>query len=175
MLSTSALKARAKGVMPNADKPKTKPKSRLVVIRIDRRNGKGHPKGEKYTVEEVIAAIEASGGLQYRAATALDCSVSTILNYIHRYPDVQAAYIKSQNGITNVARSNVAEAIADDGNLSMSTWWLSRRAPEFSSKMDVEIVAEVVFRVVYETAERSVLTPSVPGPVGKIVEGEVVR
>ena len=133
----------------------------------ERRNVKGRPRGERYTQEEIIDAIENSGGLNYRAAAILECAPSTLYNYIHKYPAVQEAYIKSQNGITNMARENVAVAIADDGNLPVSQWWLTRRAPEFKPQADINIATDVVFRVVYDD--------EVADDDNQIVEGLVSR
>ena len=126
---------------------------------------------QRYTVDQVIKAIDASGGLQYRAAEILGCAPSTLYNYIHAYPEIQAAYVESQNNITNMARANVAEAIADEKDLGVSQWWLGRRAPEFSPTGRLEIVKEVIFRVVYDTPSNDALSES----THHIIEGEVVE
>lgn len=133
----------------------------------ERRNVKGRPRGERYTEAQIIAAIEESGGLNYRAAALLECAQSTLYNYIHKYPAVQEAYLKCQDGITNMARENVAVAIADDGNIPVSQWWLTRRAPEFKPQADINIATDIVFRVVYDDA------PSELDSSDYVVEGTV--
>jgi hypothetical protein len=137
----------------------------------ERRNVKGRPRGERYTQEDIIAAIEECGGLNYRAAALLECAQSTLYNYIHKYPAIQEAYIKAQNGITNMARENLAVAIADDGNIPVSQWWLGRRAPEFKPQADINIATDVIFHVVYDDEQ----VEQVVDHNDQIVEGLATR
>ena len=170
-MTPSELKSRAKTVLGFRRRQRrsvTFPKdSHNVTLGSVRGTGLRRFSRQRYTVAEVIEAIENSGGLQYRAAEIMGCAPSTLYNYIHAYPEIEAAYIKSQGHITNMARSNVAEAIADEGDLDTSKWWLGRRAPEFSPTAHVEVAAEIVFRVVYDS-------PSTVLPSPNVVEGEVV-
>jgi len=46
---------------------------------------------ERYTAQEVAAALHATKGTAYLAAKQLGCTHDTVLNYCKRYPSVQAA------------------------------------------------------------------------------------
>lgn len=54
-------------------------------------------KKDKYTIPEVIAALQETKGMQFLAAKRLGCSHDTIRNYILRYPQIKAV-LDAQRG-----------------------------------------------------------------------------
>lgn len=60
---------------------------------------------EKFTPEEIIKALEMSGGFVSAAAGMLKCNAKTIYDYINRYPD-----IKEAKHLIEEAYSDIAEA-----------------------------------------------------------------
>jgi hypothetical protein len=72
--------------MKKKPKPKPNPKPKRA---------RGRP--EKYTVAQMVAAIQQNKGFLYLAAKSLGCHHSTLLDYRTRYPEVAAAF-KVQRG-----------------------------------------------------------------------------
>ena len=59
---------------------------------------------EKYTVEQVINAIQGSGCIKASIAARLGCHRHTIDNYIERYTVVQIAFEKERQAFEELAR-----------------------------------------------------------------------
>lgn len=68
-------------------------------------------KSERYTAEQVIAALRAARGLASVAARTLGCSRQTVQNYIERHPTVRAAQHDAREEIIDLAEGRFYEAI----------------------------------------------------------------
>lgn len=66
---------------------------------------------EKYNVEEMVAAIKASGGMITKASTVLGCAPNTIYNYAKKYPEVAAALDFHRELILDLAEQGVYEGV----------------------------------------------------------------
>lgn len=80
-------------------------------------------KKQRYTVDEVIAAIRGSRGIMTHVAGTLGCSWLTVYNYVRRYTKVQEALREEREQLFDVAECNLIRAI-DAGDLKMSRFIL---------------------------------------------------
>lgn len=65
----------------------------------------------KFTTQQVIAAIRETKGLVTRAAARLGCDPKTIRSYAARYPTVAEALREEREGMTDVAELALYNAI----------------------------------------------------------------
>lgn len=68
-------------------------------------------KTERYTAEQVAAALKASMGLVSVAAEKLKCSDSTVRTYIERYPTVKQAQLDSREQMIDLAEASLVRAV----------------------------------------------------------------
>lgn len=66
---------------------------------------------ERFKAEEVIKAIQATGGVKAIIAKRLGCHRHTIDNYIKRYATVRQAYEAEREEILDVAESRLVQKI----------------------------------------------------------------
>ena len=66
---------------------------------------------EKYTPEQVIAALQDAKGLVFLAAHKLGCGRQTIARYQKRYPAVREAVVTAKGGMCDLAESKLYDAI----------------------------------------------------------------
>lgn len=69
---------------------------------------------QRYTVQQVIAALMATKGMQFLAAKQLGCSHDTIQRYIQRYPSVKAASAAQRGEMVDVTELKLWAAIQRD-------------------------------------------------------------
>ena|SRR5215469_12408397 len=74
----------------------------------------------RFTVEQVIAALNACNGLLYLAAERLGCSGQTVLNYMNRHARIRAAVLEKRG-----RRVDIAEAALDNATLRGEPWAVS--------------------------------------------------
>jgi histone acetyltransferase (RNA polymerase elongator complex component) len=67
----------------------------------------------KFTVEEMIDALEHSRGLIAPAARYLGCKRDTVRSYIEQYPEVAKAKADMREAVTDTAESSLYRAIED--------------------------------------------------------------
>lgn len=89
-------------------------------------NGNGNGKATKYTAEQVIAAIQGTGGVISSIAKRLDCSWHTVKKYIARFPTIQEAYDDECQLILDFVESKAIELIKN-GDGQMIRYWLSTK------------------------------------------------
>lgn len=65
----------------------------------------------RYTQQQVIEALTTAKGLVSIAATRLNCSQQTVMNYMRRYPKVRAVAQNFRDRMTDVAELKFWEAI----------------------------------------------------------------
>ena len=67
---------------------------------------------ERYTVAQVISAIQGTFGIKTAAAKELHCTRQTIDNYIKRHPTVAQAYQEERERLVDLAESKFAQEIS---------------------------------------------------------------
>lgn len=70
-------------------------------------------KPERYTVAQVIEAIEATKGMVTMAARRLGCTQQTVRNYALRHPTVAAALKEQREGFLDVCELALMRAVQD--------------------------------------------------------------
>jgi hypothetical protein len=69
-----------------------------------------------YTKQQIIAALDKTGGMVYMAAEVLGCHHQTILNWIKRSPDVAAVQNKWRGKLLDFAERKLYEKVYDGDN-----------------------------------------------------------
>lgn len=86
---------------------------------------------ERFTPQQVIAALEASGGVNLAAAKMLGCAPSTIANYLARYPEIADAKVEIEFEKLDIAETVVVRRMLSDANpvlqLRAAMFYLTRR------------------------------------------------
>lgn len=91
---------------------------------------------ERYTIEEVIEAIELSEGHRTTAAEHLGCSIATLLRYCRTYPRCQEALENVDSQVVEESRTVLYDAMKS-GDVSAAKWLLARKAKgEFSERTE---------------------------------------
>jgi hypothetical protein len=83
-------------------------------------------KTDKYSPDEVIAALRASGGIRSIAASKLNCSRSTVTNYVDRYPQIAEALEDIEEGLLDLAEAKFIEHI-EAGEKTCLLFYLSTK------------------------------------------------
>jgi Bacterial regulatory protein, Fis family len=68
----------------------------------------------RYSLAQVIAAIEKSAGIKSEAARRLGCSRSMILYYLRRWPEAAEAYEQSRQKVLDMAESRLIARVERD-------------------------------------------------------------
>jgi hypothetical protein len=71
---------------------------------------------ERFTAEQIIAALKACGGIHLAAAQQLRCSPSTIANYASRYPEIAESCSEIVEVQLDFAESNLMRMIKGEAN-----------------------------------------------------------
>lgn len=96
----------------------------------------------KHRPEDVIEAIEGSGGIKTTIAERLGVHCHTIDNYLGRWPSVKQAFDDEVESVGDLAESVVVEAIRD-GDVSSAKWFLSRvRRGRFATRQEHDLTAK---------------------------------
>ena len=66
---------------------------------------------QRYTVEQIIAALKDSKGLIYLAARRLGCHHSTVVRYADKYPKIRETINACRETRIDVAESKLDEAV----------------------------------------------------------------
>jgi len=69
----------------------------------------GHP--ERFSPEKVAEALRRAGGIKSHAAALLDCTRTTVGNYIKRYPEVREVWIEARETMVDTAQSKLYDAV----------------------------------------------------------------
>jgi transposase-like protein len=83
----------------------------------------GKFKHEKFRVEQVIQAIQDTGGVVSKAAQRLGCSRRTVQRYVQQYATVAQALLDERESMTEVAELALFDKIRE-GDLSAITFYL---------------------------------------------------
>ena len=72
--------------------------------------GKGNSR-DRYTKDQVLAALEAAGGFITKAAAKLGCSTMTVHNYLNKYPDLREAKLAIDDQYLDLAEEKLLSLI----------------------------------------------------------------
>jgi hypothetical protein len=83
-----------------------------AVARLNRNNQ--YMRKNRYTQDQVIAALKATKGMTYLAAKQLQCDPDTIMNYCKKCPAVEAAKHDARGEMLDVAELKLWAAVQRD-------------------------------------------------------------
>lgn len=89
----------------------------------------GQGNTERYTVDQIIGALRAAGGIKLGAAMKLGCSPTTINAYITRHPEIVDAIIEIKNNTLDLAETKLIEQIGK-GNMTAIIFYLKTQGKE---------------------------------------------
>ena len=84
---------------------------------------------QRYTAEEVAAAVYEAKGLASIAAKRLGCNASTVRNYAAKYPTVRDAIVQAREDLKDFAESKLLRRI-DDDDLTAIIFFLKTQAKD---------------------------------------------
>ena len=84
---------------------------------------------ERYTVAQVLTALQQTGGLIAQAAQKLSCTPGTIRNYLERHPELQEGLEEIRNATIDLAEGTLFKAIGD-GNMTAVIFFLKCKAKD---------------------------------------------
>lgn len=84
------------------------------------------PRTELFTIDQIIAALEASGGIYTGAAAKLGCAPNTIRNYVERHVEIQTALLDITEQNLDLAETQLLKHIRD-GNLTSVIFYLKTK------------------------------------------------
>lgn len=152
----AARSRRTTALVPSPVQPADEPKLRTITTRTQG-IGYGTIRGsvERFSVDEVIAALRNNYGTIAATARQLHCNRNTVIRYIHMHDVVNDVYMELMESVTRQARINIAESIMtrDEDSVSNSKWWVARKAPDLAPPRQEITGAEggpITFQVVYE-------------------------
>lgn len=96
---------------------------------------------EKYTLEQVLAAIKGSAGIKETIRRRLGCnSRNTVDNYLRRYATAQAAYDEEKESVGDAAESVIIGAIRDKDR-DAAKWYLAKKHRDrgYGDKSELEV------------------------------------
>lgn len=82
---------------------------------------------DKYTLDEVIAAIKGSNGIKATIQKRLGCSRNTVDNYLKRYATVQAAYDEEVERVGDIAESLIINDMVQNRSVETAKWYAMRK------------------------------------------------
>jgi len=101
---------------------------------------------QKFTAQEIIRAIEGTGGIKVAIAKRLGCSRHTVDNYIQRYATVRQAYEDEIGVVGDFAESVLVQNIRlayqrqtqekAPVDASDAKWYLERKRRGYSRKFE---------------------------------------
>lgn len=100
---------------------------------------------EKYTLEQVLAAIKGSAGIKATIQRRLGCnSRNTVDNYLKRYATAQAAYDEEVESIGDAAESVIISAIKNK-DVDTAKWYAVKKLRNrgYGDKSEIEHSGEM--------------------------------
>lgn len=77
----------------------------------------------RFSVQEVIQAIEGSGGIKLDIARRLTCDRKTVDKYLQTFPSVKEAYDQEVESVGDDAESVIIDSIRQDKTLETAKWY----------------------------------------------------
>lgn len=102
-----------------------------------------------YTKEQVLAAIEGSGGIMSAVAKRLGCDWNTAKKYVSRWVATRAAFRAEREKVLDLAETTLLKSIKD-GDAASAKWMLSRlgRHRGYVERQEIEPVGDKPILVV---------------------------
>jgi hypothetical protein len=118
---------------------------------------------QRYSAEQVCAALVETKGLLYLAAKHLACSYQTVCNYVQRYPSVKATLEAQRGEMVDTAEAMLYQSILKGEawgiTLCLKTLGKHRGYVERTELVDAAAVEQAVraksAQETYEQAERA--------------------
>lgn len=106
------------------------------------------------TAEQVIRAIEGSGGVKVVIARKLNVHRDTVENYLNRYPTVRQAYDQEVSSVGDDAENVIIDAIRGhdpDRALDTAKWYARMKLKDrgYAEKQETEQTGAVTVKVEY--------------------------
>lgn len=113
-------------------------------------------KQERYTADQVAAALLRSKGLITVAAQQLGCAPVTVRQYINKYATVAAALKEAREGILDMTEARLYQA-ANEGEPWAVVFILKNIGKDrgYVERQQVENSGEMTVRVVYGTDDNA--------------------
>lgn len=112
---------------------------------------------QRYTAEDIIAALRKTRGMVYLAANELGCSHVTVYNYIKKYATVKREFEHQRGEFKDVAETKLREA-TDNGEkwaiqfaltmLGSDRGYVQKRLQEVSGPEGGPVKLENVIRII---------------------------
>jgi len=83
----------------------------------------------RYTAQEIIDALEGTGGILGTVAEKLHCTTRTVQNYLAEYPTVKEAWRSERLKLRSMAERTIAKEAAS-GNLKAAMFIVNQLDPE---------------------------------------------
>lgn len=109
---------------------------------------------QRYSADEVIAALEQADGLVTGAARLLGCHPNTVHNYVNRYSTVADARDRTRESTIDEVESHLLRAIRE-GNVTAMIFYLKTQAKHrgYVEREERDNTGEVVVKVSYADAD----------------------
>jgi len=103
---------------------------------------------DKYTAEQMIAALVKSGGIKSAAAKLLGCGSSTVKRYCKKYPTIQQAADEAREAMVDFAESQLIKQIRN-GNMTAIIFYLKTmgKGRGYVEHPGFELYGDVTFTV----------------------------
>jgi hypothetical protein len=120
-------------------------------------NYKGKP-NDKFTLAQVIAALEASAGIFTGAAQKLRCDWTTVDYYVKRYPEVKAALDQIMEERLDLAEGKIIE-LMNSGNVSSLIFYLRCKGKHRGYSERTEVTGADGGPVMVSSVDWTTMTP----------------
>lgn len=84
------------------------------------------PASDKFTIAQVVQALQNSAGINAGAAAQLKCSGSTIARYRAAYPEIETAVAEIEEDTLDLAETQLVKKL-QDGSLAAILYYLSTK------------------------------------------------
>lgn len=93
---------------------------------------------DTYTKDQVLKAIEGSGGIVSAVASRLGCAWKTADNLVKRWAEVREAFMAEREKVLDIAETTLIKSI-QNGDTQDAKWMLSKRgkARGYGDALDV--------------------------------------
>jgi hypothetical protein len=109
----------------------------------------GRGANKDYTEQEVLKAVEGSGGVITNVKRCLNCSWATARKYVDKYPSAVQAMKDERESLLDYSENNIIDVLKNDGNkdydnhlvVQTSKWYLGILGKDrgFIEKQDLNI------------------------------------
>jgi len=107
--------------------------------------GEQQKANEKYKIDDIVTAIKGSSGIKANIMRRLNCSRSTVDNYLRRYATAQAAYDEETEMPLDVAESLVISDMVTNRNVETAKWYLKAKGKRrgYTERTEIQHSGEI--------------------------------